>query len=542
MVNDQNNSIDEKISKKDEDIHDTILNKTDEKPETIIDQVVIEFPIEPIILVQIKSDRNCSYDNINENIEHGIPGNPLEKEIEQQSTREIASHKDDITYYESFLPKKTQFNINNKKSTIENNEEEEENNPTMNLLEHSTEKLEDMFHFASAEENVEKVVDFEEEEKKKSQKISIHDPNINERKQHNSSLSINQNINDDDKENEMPKPNINENGDIIKKSINIEDDHSSSQELNQTTDDSITNSDSSTNSQNKSKKPKKLTFAPQEPTESQNSKQKLSSSPRRNHQSSTDEIYSMIHEPKSSQHLSPRLKRIHEKFNARTKLKTSKSSGEINNISSLNIYNKISYSDSSDIPKKDATIIVPNPDEIVHIPSSRSSQSITMMTPKSVKISPSLSRGSDLDNPTKKKKIRRSSFSSYQLPPDLQNVVKKARQGEPLYNVTIDQFKKILFALNDERKNLAREHKYKEGLVCNSIISHVNKYYEIAKKKLNNDQDQNDVDSNELKLAALKKRLDFFLVQGKFKEADAIQIQIDKIKSEMSNASENKKC
>lgn len=76
-------------------------------------------------------------------------------------------------------------------------------------------------------------------------------------------------------------------------------------------------------------------------------------------------------------------------------------------------------------------------------------------------------------------------YRSIEVSPELQKLKEKAKHGEPLNNVTTEQFQELIYVLNQERKSLARDHRYKEGLKCNSTINHVNKYYEMAKKKEN---------------------------------------------------------
>lgn len=63
----------------------------------------VEEPLEPSCLIDIKEDRNQCYDNVCANAERGMPGNPLEKEIEEQEAREAAELEEDLAYYRSLL-------------------------------------------------------------------------------------------------------------------------------------------------------------------------------------------------------------------------------------------------------------------------------------------------------------------------------------------------------------------------------------------------------------------------------------------------------
>lgn len=71
------------------------------------------------------------------------------------------------------------------------------------------------------------------------------------------------------------------------------------------------------------------------------------------------------------------------------------------------------------------------------------------------------------------------------MTPELQKLKEKAKKEEPLTNVSTEQFEELLYILNQEKKAYARDHRYKEGYKCNSMISHVNKYYDLAKKREN---------------------------------------------------------
>lgn len=71
------------------------------------------------------------------------------------------------------------------------------------------------------------------------------------------------------------------------------------------------------------------------------------------------------------------------------------------------------------------------------------------------------------------------------MTPELQKLKERAKKEEPLLNVTTDQFEELLYILNQEKKAFARDHRYKDGYKCNNTIAHVTKYYDIAKKKEN---------------------------------------------------------
>lgn len=57
------------------------------------------FAIQPRILLNIEQNRNACYDNINDAIDRGMPGNPLEDEIEELEALEAKERQDDIDYY-----------------------------------------------------------------------------------------------------------------------------------------------------------------------------------------------------------------------------------------------------------------------------------------------------------------------------------------------------------------------------------------------------------------------------------------------------------
>ncbi|OHT14619.1 hypothetical protein TRFO_14903 [Tritrichomonas foetus] len=65
---------------------------------------------------------------------------------------------------------------------------------------------------------------------------------------------------------------------------------------------------------------------------------------------------------------------------------------------------------------------------------------------------------------------------------ELQRLKEKAKREEPLTGASIELLQELLYILNQERKNLAREHRYKEGLKYNTVIAHVNKYILQAQK------------------------------------------------------------
>ena len=82
---------------------------------SIVDALVEEKKegqLEPLVSVKIKEDRNNCYDNITANIDRGMPGNPLEKEIEKQEARELAEQEEDKENYECHLQGKESFNPN----------------------------------------------------------------------------------------------------------------------------------------------------------------------------------------------------------------------------------------------------------------------------------------------------------------------------------------------------------------------------------------------------------------------------------------------
>lgn len=52
-------------------------------------------------LVQVKDDRNNCYDNISASIDRGVPGHPLDGEIDQQERLEKAEIENDDSFYRS---------------------------------------------------------------------------------------------------------------------------------------------------------------------------------------------------------------------------------------------------------------------------------------------------------------------------------------------------------------------------------------------------------------------------------------------------------
>lgn len=58
-------------------------------------------PLEPQYLIPIKSGRNRCYDDINTIIDRGIPGHPLELDIQHQETLENTEKQDDDNFYRS---------------------------------------------------------------------------------------------------------------------------------------------------------------------------------------------------------------------------------------------------------------------------------------------------------------------------------------------------------------------------------------------------------------------------------------------------------
>lgn len=61
------------------------------------------FAIQPRVLLRIETDRNACYDNINDSIDRGMPGNPLEDEFEELEALQEKEKLDDIEYYNSTL-------------------------------------------------------------------------------------------------------------------------------------------------------------------------------------------------------------------------------------------------------------------------------------------------------------------------------------------------------------------------------------------------------------------------------------------------------
>ncbi|OHS94694.1 hypothetical protein TRFO_39138 [Tritrichomonas foetus] len=105
---------------------------------------------------------------------------------------------------------------------------------------------------------------------------------------------------------------------------------------------------------------------------------------------------------------------------------------------------------------------------------------------------------------------------------ELNKLKERAKKEEPLNGVSIEQFQELLYVLNAERKNFAREKRFKEGLRYNKIINHVNDYY-LRAQKLENQ-------SREKEILAEKKAIfenDFteFEKQSKELEKELIQKQ-----------------
>ena len=140
-------------------------------------------------------------------------------------------------------------------------------------------------------------------------------------------------------------------------------------------------------------------------------------------------------------------------------------------------------------------IITPNPDQVVRVASPRSSQNLALQAAKSTPLASSTAspRPPPSRQPPSRRTMKSTShvlfnppvYRSIELSPELQKLKEKARREEPLTNVTTEQFQELIYVLNQERKTLARDHRYKEGLKCNATINHVNKYFEMAKKKEN---------------------------------------------------------
>ena len=65
---------------------------------------------------------------------------------------------------------------------------------------------------------------------------------------------------------------------------------------------------------------------------------------------------------------------------------------------------------------------------------------------------------------------------------DIQKLKEKAKKEEPLNGVTVEQFQELLYVLNQERKNFAKEKRFKDGLKCNHTINYVNQWYLKAQK------------------------------------------------------------
>ena len=61
------------------------------------------YAIQPRVLLNIEADRNACYDNYNDAIDRGMPGNPLEDEIEELEALEAKERQDDVDYYNTQL-------------------------------------------------------------------------------------------------------------------------------------------------------------------------------------------------------------------------------------------------------------------------------------------------------------------------------------------------------------------------------------------------------------------------------------------------------
>ena len=236
---------------------------------------------------------------------------------------------------------------------------------------------------------------------------------------------------------------------------------------------------------------------------------------------------------------------------------------------------KLSTTAPTDTPKS-ATIIAPNPEQVNQVSSSRSSQHISVMASKSIQVSSSQSnhRPQPPITAATMKEASNSPRRSVPITPALLNLKKKAKREEPLDDITVEQLQQLLFILNEERKMHAREHHYKEGLMCNSVIHHVSKFYEIAKKKRNGESQNDDFPLKEFdektieiekeiiarhadnrkkilssqkveiervvkKEESLKRKLNYLLAQERFKEAEEVQKLIDIKKKEEEEEKSN---
>lgn len=86
-----------------------------------------EIPLEPLYLVDVKENHNNCYDNISVNIDRGMPGHPLEKEMAEQEKRES-------------LEKEEENNKENNENNIVNNEDNNVVNNEVDISEPENEK------------------------------------------------------------------------------------------------------------------------------------------------------------------------------------------------------------------------------------------------------------------------------------------------------------------------------------------------------------------------------------------------------------------
>ncbi|KAK8898389.1 hypothetical protein M9Y10_000674 [Tritrichomonas musculus] len=135
-------------------------------------------------------------------------------------------------------------------------------------------------------------------------------------------------------------------------------------------------------------------------------------------------------------------------------------------------------------------INIPPYDDSPRSPRSRGQPSY----PSSPRSTMSSSRGSNRP-PLKKRPIKTRQpvlytppvYKSVEMTSELQALKEKAKKEEPLVNVSSETLEDLLYILNQEKKSYAKDHLYKNGLKCNSMIAHVTKYYELAKRKENQD-------------------------------------------------------
>ncbi|KAK8838389.1 hypothetical protein M9Y10_033015 [Tritrichomonas musculus] len=81
----------------------SILDDEIQEEKRFLAEEILEQYIQPHSLVEIRPDRNFCYDNVAANIDRGMPGNPLEREIEEQEAQELKEIEDDIQFRQSML-------------------------------------------------------------------------------------------------------------------------------------------------------------------------------------------------------------------------------------------------------------------------------------------------------------------------------------------------------------------------------------------------------------------------------------------------------